>query len=55
MNQINLKTHYTAQELALLRFTGSPETRPGIAARAKKAPMDFTIKIWSGGAVLNIQ
>jgi hypothetical protein len=35
MNQINLKTHYTAQELADFRLPGLPETRPGIVAGPK--------------------
>lgn len=37
MNTLNLKTHYTAQELADLQIPGLPETRPGVAVRAKKS------------------
>ncbi|EQB0737461.1 Mu transposase C-terminal domain-containing protein [Klebsiella oxytoca] len=49
MNQINLKTHYTAQELADLRLPGLPETRPGIAARAKSHGWDSRARAGRGG------
>lgn len=51
MNQINLKTHYTAQELALLRLPGLPETRPGIAARAKKHQWISRSRSGRGGGI----
>ena len=37
MHGISLKTHYTAQEIADMCLPGLPETRPGVAARAKSA------------------
>lgn len=49
MNQINLKTHYTAQELADLRLPGLPETRPGIVARAKSHGWDSRARAGRGG------
>lgn len=49
MNQINLKTHYTAQELADFRLPGLPETRPGIVARAKKHGWDSRARAGRGG------
>ncbi|MBY7251795.1 Mu transposase C-terminal domain-containing protein [Enterobacter roggenkampii] len=51
MNQINLKTHYTAQELALLRLPGLPETRPSIAARAKKHQWISRSRSGRGGGI----
>ncbi|SYE97704.1 Mu transposase, C-terminal [Klebsiella pneumoniae] len=49
MNQINLKTHYTAQELADMRLPGLPETRPGIVARAKTNAWDSRARSGRGG------
>jgi putative transposase len=49
MNQINLKTHYTAQELADFRLPGLPETRPGIVARAKNHGWDSRARAGRGG------
>ncbi|HED5569744.1 TPA: transposase [Yersinia enterocolitica] len=49
MSQISLKTHYTAQELAEMRLPGVPETRPGVAARAKKQAWDFRARSGRGG------
>ncbi|WP_319922054.1 DNA-binding protein [Klebsiella variicola] len=49
MNQINLKTHYTAQELADMRLPGLPETRPGIVARAKTNSWDSRARSGRGG------
>ncbi|MCW2480519.1 Mu transposase C-terminal domain-containing protein [Candidatus Symbiopectobacterium sp. NZEC135] len=35
MSGINLKSHYTAQEIAFMRLPGLPGTRPGVSVRAK--------------------
>ncbi|XWJ89611.1 Mu transposase C-terminal domain-containing protein [Phytobacter ursingii] len=51
MSQINLKTHYTAQELAELRLPGMPETRPGIVARAKKHQWVSRSRSGRGGGI----
>lgn len=49
MDQINLKSHYTAQELANMRLSGLPETRPGIVARAKSEGWAFRPRSGRGG------
>lgn len=49
MSQISLKTHYTAQELADMRLPGVPETRPGVAARAKKQEWECRSRAGRGG------
>ncbi|MFU8625551.1 Mu transposase C-terminal domain-containing protein [Raoultella ornithinolytica] len=49
MDQINLKSHYTAQELANMRLPGLPETRPGIVARAKSEGWAFRPRSGRGG------
>lgn len=49
MEQINLKTHYTAQELADMRLPGLPFTRPGIMARAKSGSWGLRARNGRGG------
>ncbi|OWS76331.1 transposase [Pantoea sp. VS1] len=49
MAQNNLKTHYTAQELADMSLPGMPSTRPGIAARAKSCGWEFRSRVGRGG------
>ncbi|MFB5079617.1 DNA-binding protein, partial [Raoultella sp. C349492] len=49
MTQINLKTHYTAQELADMQLPGMPETRPGVAARAKNHGWQSRARAGRGG------
>ncbi|MBO3250793.1 Mu transposase C-terminal domain-containing protein [Klebsiella quasipneumoniae] len=51
MDQINLKSHYTAQELANMRLPGLPETRPGIVARAKSECWAFRPRSGRGGGI----
>ncbi|EBX0321760.1 transposase, partial [Salmonella enterica subsp. enterica serovar Oranienburg] len=36
VSSANLKTHYSAQELADLKLPGVPSTRPGVTAKAKR-------------------
>ncbi len=49
MAQINLKTHYTAQELADMTLPGMPVTRPGIMARAKTCGWQMRSRVGRGG------
>ncbi len=49
MAEINLKTHYTAQELADMTLPGLPLTRPGITARAKSCGWKTRARSGRGG------
>ncbi|MBN3068183.1 transposase [Pectobacterium brasiliense] len=49
MSRTNLKSHYTAQEIADMRLPGIPGTRPGITARAKNSGWLSRPRVGQGG------